>query len=113
MSVVVAPYNPWKQNIAAQIGMMLGQHLLEKSSASAANEKVAAFMGEIMNGVDPTYENAAVQNEIIARQNALASGGYGMPPTPTGAGATMAAGPAVHAGLAKLVAGLGVRDAEL
>ena len=91
MAIVSVPYNPWKENLAAQIGMMLGQNLLEKSNASAANKKVAAFMGEIMKGVDPTYENAAVQNEIIARQNAV-NGGFAGGQSPIGTSSPMEAG---------------------
>ncbi|NCC19078.1 MAG: hypothetical protein EOM29_09085, partial [Bacteroidia bacterium] len=90
MAIVVAPYNPWKQNIAAQIGMMIGQNALEKHRAAETGRKVAAFLGEVMQGVDPTYENAAVQNANVAREReeaqktALGQATPPMVPTTTG-----------------------------
>ena len=72
MAIVSVPYNPWKENLAAQIGMMLGSKMLEQYQSSEAGRKFAAILQESGNwtGAD---EDARALNEV-ARQQIAESG---------------------------------------
>ena len=72
MAIVSVPYNPWKENIAAQIGMMLWSKMLEQYQAAEAGRKFAAILQESGNwtGAD---EDARALNEVARQQIAESS----------------------------------------
>jgi len=69
MAIAVAPYNPWRENLAAQILGSVAQNYLQNQRASEVSKKWGALMGLFpMEGQD---QDAATINRMVEEQRQI------------------------------------------
>lgn len=67
MAIVVAPYNPWRENLATQILGSVAQDYLSNRRTSELNKKTAALLGQFqLRGED--HDAAAINRMVDAQR---------------------------------------------